>query len=592
VALSLRTRLFLVQGLIALVASGAFVGFAWRELRGWARTHTRESLLRTANVVERELGKPPGATGRDLDALADALGAELGSRITLIARDGRVLGDSHVAADSLAGLENHAARPEVVAALAGRTGEALRLSRSTGAEQYYLAIPSRAPPVAVVRASEPLRAVAEIGGSLFRLVALGVLVAVVLAVAVLYWYTGRQAARILELEAATAGLGADDPQARAAEHPEDELGRLGRAINRMAAERRARFEALVRERDMRELILAHMTDGIALVDGAGRVLHVNHSLAALVGEPRPAAPGTPFHEFLRVSEIDDLLQQARRDGRTVESDVRLWSPAQRLVRATATPLGSHADAAVLLVVHDLSEIERANRVRQDFVANVSHELRTPLTSIRGYAETLLEGGFDDLTHREDFARVIRDQASRLEAVAEDLLTLAGLERPDARLRLEDFDLRAMAAAQVAAFRMAAEREGLELALEPGPDVMVRGDRMRLEQVVANLLDNAIKYTERGAVTVRLGAEGDEAWCEIADTGSGIPPEDQPRIFERFYRVDKARSREKGGTGLGLAIVKHIVSLHGGEVGVSSEAARGSVFRFRLPRDAGVPGADG
>jgi two-component system phosphate regulon sensor histidine kinase PhoR len=306
-------------------------------------------------------------------------------------------------------------------------------------------------------------------------------------------------------------------------------------------------------------------------------------MARLLGAAVPAAPGTAFAEFARSAELVELLDASRRVHHAVEVEVRLWVPRQRLVRATATPLRGTEGEAVLLVLHDLSEIEMLNRVRQDFVANVSHELRTPLTSLRGYAETLLEGGLEDADHRAGFVRVIRDQAARLEALVEDLLSLAELERPGAGLRAESFDLREAAERQAALFRPRGEAAGLALAPIAGPPTPVNADRVRIDQVLANLLDNAIKYTEHGEIRVTVGSDAHGAWCEVADTGAGIPADDQPRIFERFYRVDKARSREKGGTGLGLSIVKHIVALHGGEVSVRSTPGEGSTFRFTLPR---------
>jgi two-component system phosphate regulon sensor histidine kinase PhoR len=239
---------------------------------------------------------------------------------------------------------------------------------------------------------------------------------------------------------------------------------------------------------------------------------------------------------------------------------------------------------VLLVLHDLSESDALQRMRQDFVANVSHELKTPLTSIRGYAETLLEGGLEDPEHRESFVRVMRDGAVRMQALVEDLLTLAELERPDTMLRRETIDLRALAGEKVAEAAEAAAKNGLVLTLEPSPLVVVHGDRRRLGQALGNLIDNAVKYTEAGRVTVAVGAGDDSAWCEVRDTGPGIPAEDLPRIFERFYRVDKARSREKGGTGLGLSIVKHAIALHDGEVSVESRVGHGTSFRFEIPLD--------
>jgi two-component system phosphate regulon sensor histidine kinase PhoR len=405
------------------------------------------------------------------------------------------------------------------------------------------------------------------------------------AVAALLVVGRRRAARIAALHAAALQLAADEGGARAIELPADDLGQLGRAINQMAAEGRDRLERLRRVSDEHARILAEMSDGVALIDGEGRIARSNHSLAALLDEPRPAEPGTRFAEFVRNAELHELVQRARSEGRAVEADLRVWTPRPRVLHARAAPLGEEPLAPVLLVLRDLTEIESVSRIRQDFVANVSHELRTPLTTIRGYAETLLDGGLEDERHRRGFVESIRGGAARLEQMVGELLSLSELERVGGALRVEPLDLRALADGQLAAHRAAAERAGLVLVLEPGPPAPTQGDRARLEQVLANLLDNAIKYTEAGRIDVRVGAAGGRAWCEVADTGPGIPEADLPRIFERFYRVDKARTRETGGTGLGLSIVKHIVALHRGEVSVRSVPGQGATFRFELPAAA-------
>jgi two-component system, OmpR family, phosphate regulon sensor histidine kinase PhoR len=402
----------------------------------------------------------------------------------------------------------------------------------------------------------------------------------------------RHRARIVALERGARHLATGDAEARVLELPADELGRLGRAINAVAAEQRGRLEALARERDERERILAHMSDGMASLDGNDRVTHMNARFAELVGRPLPPPAGTPLAEFARVPELEDVVRRARERGASLEVELRLWSPRARLVRATVTPLGAPPAGAagdgsdangVLVVLHDLSEVDALNRVRQDFVANAAHELRTPLTSLRGYAETLLDGGLDDAAHRGEFVRVIRDQAVRLEALVADLLSLSELERPGATLKLETLDLRETATRIATMLRPRAAATGLTLEVDPSPPVPVRADRARIEQVLANLLDNAVKYTEKGGVRVRCGRDDVLAWCEVEDTGVGIPAADLPRVFERFYRVDRARSRAAGGTGLGLSIVKHIVALHDGEVSAAARPGGGTVFRFAIPR---------
>ena len=577
---SLRVRQFAAYALVVLAALAVATAIETRAQRRWVLDHNQVALARTARQVARFLVNDPAArAGRWNLAVAEADSAT-GDRITLIARDGTVVADSRADA---ATLENHGGRPEVRTALGGGAGTDVRHSRSLGLDLQYVAVPAdtRAP-YAVVRVAEPLSIVRGLNAALLRLSLAAGALTLIATFALLFWMSGLHAARVAALQSVARRIGEGDPDARALERPDDELGRLGAALNRMAAELRARLEALVSERDEREHILAHMTDGVALFDGEGRIVHCNHSLASILGAPRPAAVGTPLSDFVRVPELDDLLRRARGEGRLVDADLRLWAPRPRFVRATATPLDP-AGGAVLLVLHDLTEVEAVNRMRQDFVANVSHELRTPLTSLRGYAETLLDGGLEDVEHRESFVRVIRDQAGRLQALVDDLLSLAQLERPEAELRRERFDLHDLLAQQVGQARGRAAHAGLALVLEDGPPLEVFADRVRIEQVVANLLDNALKYTERGAVTVRAGLEGGRAWCEVADTGPGIPADDLPRVFERFYRVDKARSREKGGTGLGLSIVKHVLALHGGEVSATSTVGAGSTFRIELPQ---------
>ena len=590
---SLRSRLALSQIFTILTALVIVTVLAIIEQRRWIVSWHLERLERSARAVEARLADPLQPLPGDAEDRAAALGRLMAVRVTLIDSTGRVVGDSDVPRDRLPLVENHAGRPEVREALAGRIGHATRVSATVSREFVYLAVPARAATgLAVVRLAEPTAEISGIRRSLLGFSLTAALVALFLSMPLTVWVARAQTTRVRELVAVTERIGSGDSNARARELPVDEIGRLGGAINRMAAELRARFDALQRERDERELVLAHMSDGVTLVDREGRVVHANRSAAAVLGAAVAPPSGTPLSSFARSPELDAIVQEARASAQVIERDLRLWAPHQRLVRATATRLPGRDGGGVLLVLHDLTELERLHRVRQDFVANVSHELKTPLTSVRGYAETLLDGGLEDVSRREEFVRVIRDQAKRLQDLVEDLLSLAQLERPDAHLEKTRFDLRQAAEQQVMDLQDRASRAGLSLTLEPGPPTFVQADRGRVDQVLANLLDNALKYTERGSITVSIGVDhgaSDEViageprvWCEVHDTGAGISQEHLGRIFERFYRVDDARSRERGGTGLGLSIVKHIVTLHHGDVSVRSAPGRGSTFRFELP----------
>ncbi len=518
-----------------------------------------------------------------LDHWADAKGRALGRRVTVIAPDGVVLGDSEVPAESLSRLQNHAGRPEVLAARAGGpggVGRDVRKSASVGVEYLYLARALASPPGAVVRVALPVATarghVRRALGLLWALAALALLLGVGLA----SWWTRPLSRRLHAFEDVARRLEQGDLAARASEEGRDELTEVARMVNRMAAGLRGTLERVEAERDLREEMLAAMTDGVVLLDASGTIVHANAALARALGREAPPHAGERFGEWCRVTELDAFLAEARSGQQALRREIRPRGPAERTLDAVATGL---ADGSTLLVVRDLTPLRRLERVRQDFVANVSHELKTPLTSIVGYAETLLDGGLEDIARRQGFVETIKDQAARLTAIVEDLLALSELDRPDAALALGPVDVVKLARAVTEALTPRARKDGLVLTCEtPAGEVVVLGERMRLEQLLFNLVDNALKYTEAGAVTVRVERIQGEAVLAVEDTGPGVPEEAQDRIFERFYRLDAARSREVPGTGLGLSIVRHIVELHGGRVTVANRPGGGARFTAHLP----------
>jgi two-component system phosphate regulon sensor histidine kinase PhoR len=533
---------------------------------------------------------PPGAIAAGdrtaLDAWADQNGRALGRRVTVIAPDGTVLGDSRVPRDSLLLLQNHADRPEVrVARAAGPDGigRALRRSASVGVEYLYVARALADPPGAVVRVALPVAtARGHVQRALSLLWALA-LTALFAGVGLALWRTRPLSRRLRAFEEVARRLESGDLAARASEEGRDEITEVARMVNRMAAGLRATLERIEAERDLREEMLAAMTDGVVLLGPQGTIVHANAALARALGRRDSPRPRERFGEWCRVAALDAFLAEARQVRQPLRREIRLRGPAERTLDAVATRL---ADGSTLLVVRDLSPVKRLQRVRQDFVANVSHELKTPLTSIMGYAETLLDGGLEDADRRHSFVETIRDQAARLSAIVEDLLALSELERPDAALVRAPVDLTELARAVTRALRPRALKARLALECEtPESEVVVLGDRVRLEQLLYNLLDNALKYTELGGVTVRIARDDAGAWIVVEDTGPGIPEDAVDRIFERFYRVDVARSREIPGTGLGLSITRHIVELHHGRIEVTNRPQGGARFAVHLP-DAG------
>ncbi|MEK7316582.1 MAG: ATP-binding protein [Candidatus Eisenbacteria bacterium] len=395
------------------------------------------------------------------------------------------------------------------------------------------------------------------------------------------------ARRLDAIERVADRMAQGDFSGRATVDAHDDLAGLARSLNEIAERTVNERRRLERRRDESAAALDYLPQGVALVSPDMIVRHANSRFWDAV-EVEPPPPGAHLAEA-RQPVLLEVLEEARRVGRAVTREVPLYVSTTREVELSVAPVGKgKAPEAWLLTVEDLSPERRAAEIRREFVANASHELKTPLTSILGYTETLLHGGLEDEEHRAKFVETIRAQAVRLEAMVDDLLSLADLERPDAELALKDWDLGIVLRELAHTLEDLAVRRGLKFEVEAAPGTFVRCDRTRLELALRNLMDNAIKYTESGWVRVRLVPGAASVRVTVADSGRGIPPEHLPRLFERFYRVDQGRSRALGGTGLGLSIVKHAVQLHGGTVGVESKVDEGSTFWLELPRSG--PGA--
>ena len=505
------------------------------------------------------------------------------SRVTVIDPQGVVLADSH---DDPKGMENHADRPEIQAAYQNRTGSAIRRSRTLGRDLCYLAIPLQYQGRSgyVLRLALPLENLDDAIAAVRWRILTASLIAIFVALFIAYFFSRPFTRRIGRLRAFAEGL----VKANFAEGPlpdaDDELGALTRSLNLTASQLHDLVERLSLESARLEAILTSMVEGVLAVDQDLRITFYNASFARAVGSRAEIPERSPLVDVVRDPVLREILSRVVTTGETLKQRLQLPAAEGRAFEVQAAPLRVTGGRGAIAILHDITDLERLERVRKDFVANVSHELRTPLTAIRGYTETLLEGALEDRENNRKFLEIIKTHAIRLNSIASDLLALSELEsgKPTA----EQARVSVLAAMEAALRTVEAEARGRGVKLIHGhvEEVTVLGERVHLEQALVNLLDNAVKFNRPdGEVRVEVTrTRDDEVSVTIADNGIGIPSADLPRLFERFYRVDKARSRAVGGTGLGLSIVKHIVERMHGRVTVESQLGKGSVFTILFP----------
>jgi two-component system phosphate regulon sensor histidine kinase PhoR len=392
--------------------------------------------------------------------------------------------------------------------------------------------------------------------------------------------------RIQEQAAAATRIAEGELSARASAMASDEIGRLGRALNLVAERQATQIESLTSSRDELETVLDSVADALIAIDASDVVTHLNPEAVRMFDAP-VAAVGRPFWEVARDASLSELVAQVKRGGRSAEGSLTLGHTSPRRdLDVRVSPKGGPGDgwSGAVLVFRDVTRLHRLEAIRRDFVANVSHEMKTPLTSIQGYVETLLEGALEDPALTLDFLGKIDRNARNLGHLVTDLLVLSRVEAGGIQVDPEPFSILSVVSEAAAACADKAREKGLGYQVAPGPrEVMVRGDRDLLVRALVNLLDNAIQYTKTGGrIDVSTARADSRIDVTVRDTGIGIPAADLERVFERFYRVDKARSRALGGTGLGLAIVKHVAERHGGSIRVVSDEGRGSAFTLSLP----------
>jgi two-component system phosphate regulon sensor histidine kinase PhoR len=567
-----KSRIFVKLFVAALVVIAActisldvLIGRAWGNmLRDQIELSLRQKALMLATRVE---GMPPSEVARAVREAAPAAG----DRITVIDSSGKVIGDSE--ADP-ATMENHASRPEFSAALRGQEASSSRLSKTINEELLYVAVPMRG---GAVRMAERLTAIQEANRQIRRDVIESSLVAGLIALLLAFIATQSIGRRLLRITDFAERVAAGDLSARIKEGSSDEIAYVAAALDKTARRLEEGFNTVEQSRETLETLLNSMQEAVIAVAPDHRVLWANQRMERLLAGG--VRLGSPLVQSVRDPEILESVQTA-----LVTRDVTTARAAKisngRIFDVIAAPMPG---GGVVAVMHDQTEIERVEKTRRDFIANVSHELRTPLTSIQGYAETLLEGNGIPPSTRE-FLEVIRKNAFRMGRLTEDLLVLARVESGEQAFNLQYAMPQELLDDAVQTFQEIATSRGVEISVINTSTSAVLVDRYAMHQVFANLIDNALKYGDAGG-KILLGAVESEGGVQfyVRDFGGGIPSEHLPRLFERFYRVDKARSRESGGTGLGLAIAKHVVRAHSGTIHAESELNHGATFYFTLPR---------
>jgi two-component system phosphate regulon sensor histidine kinase PhoR len=511
-----------------------------------------------------------GEGRRHPDKLAGRLGLVVHAEVTLFDRDGTVVGDSSLAdvTDAPSGAED----PEFRAAQHGEVGRATRAM--AGGQMRFVAVP--AADGMVVRLGAPLSDIDATVGAMRRRLTFAIGIAIGAALA-LGWLASRLAARPLRAMTESATRIAQGHYTIVPSTSPDDFGILSRTLASLGAQLEAKLGELTEERDRLSAILAGMAEGVLVIDAAGAVVLANPAAEMILG---PALVGKRMADAVTSPALRAVIEEAAATGQPHETEVEAGS---RAIALYVRPLAARGGGMVT-VLRDMTRLRKLLVVRRDFVANVSHELRTPVTAIQGYAETLLRGPVDEAT-RKQFLEIIHRHGRRLGALVEGLLTLSELEaRPPEQAVRERVEVPAIAEHVRATLRERAAQRETRVDVDVAADVIARGDPVAVEQVIENLVDNAIKYGKDGGGQVRVTGRrhGNRVELEVLDDGPGIEAEHLPRLFERFYRVDAGRSRERGGTGLGLAIVKHLVESMGGTVEVESEVGRGTTFRVEWP----------
>jgi len=575
--------------IIIIIICITFTGIlAIISLRNFYINHLSSNLKSNATLVTNILEDDLSTNNlSQIKLKTKDLGKELEIRITIIDINGIVLGDSE---KNPALMENHADRPEIKEALQGKTGKSIRYSSTLEIDMLYLAIPiiKNNQTLGIARLSLPLTEVNENISNLHKIIISATAIALVIASIISLIISLTITRPLQEMTKVSQKISKGDFSKKLKILNQDEIGQLADSLNLMSEELANKIRIISEDKDKMEVVLSGVIEGITAIDKEGRIILFNHALKNMIDCSSDRVLEKFHWEIIRNNQLNELLKETLQKGQALTREITLFSPQEKIFHASANPLTEKNKVwGAVVVLNDITEIKKLEKMRSEFVANVSHELRTPLTSIQGFVETLKEGAINDPEKAQYFLEIIEKQSNRLNNLIEELLQLSKIESQEIAMNLQSIDLRDLIDKTISEFKKKIEQKDHKIKINISPQLpLVKADPEQIEVVFRNLLDNAVKYTpDGGEIYISALEKAENIYIEVADNGIGISAEHLPRIFERFYRANKDRSRKLGGTGLGLAIVKHIVQAHQGTIGVESKPGKGSKFFFTLPKNS-------
>jgi two-component system phosphate regulon sensor histidine kinase PhoR len=580
-------KIFATYLVIAVLAIGIIGFLAGNQIRAKLEQQIENELMAHARIVDLYPLKEIEAHVGEIADIAKA-------RVTIIDGEGNVIAETDPEA---AVLGSHLERPEIQEARVRGSGKTTRYSRTLKEDMIYVALPIRKGPeiVGYIRLARPLGEVRKTIEEFTAILLQSFLVILVSSVLVAFLFSRRLTTPIRDMEHFTERLRSGETPGTLMIRSSDEIGQLAENINYMVDELQRRIAALQEEKAKVEAAFSSALDGVLILDSQGRIETVNRGMRTMIGERyRDIVGKTPLEAFRNLG-LQKALDQYRSGGTLVSQEIEMGEENPIMLDVSITPVrGVDAvEGKTMLVFHDLTRLKKLERMRVDFVANVTHEIKTPLTAILGFVETLQDGAIEDRETAKKFLSTIARHAERLNRLVEDLLTISNTELGELHFSFESVALSGIAQSVLHMIQQKAREKNIEITSAISEDLpLIRADRDRLSQILINILDNAVKFTPEGG-TVSLSAApaaGNEVVVKIADTGIGVPRDEIPRLGERFYRVDKTRSRELGGTGLGLSIVKHLMTAHKGRMEIESQLGRGTTVSLYFPI-AGTPSPD-